>query len=97
MLPSFGIRIEVQKKCAFSDQLVATIARERNEAIIYFQNRPVGDAADHESVRAGFERLCKSFLALAQGFVGPLARGDITTRSPSADNSPIFNNPIQIV
>ena len=66
------IRIESDLKGAFSDDFIASITGQCNEAIVDFKNDGVLNPADDQAIRTRLERLGKSLLAFAQRRLGQL-------------------------
>jgi hypothetical protein len=60
-----------------SDDFIASIAGQGNEAIVDFQNDGILNPADDQAIRTRLERLCKALLALAQRRLGQLPFGDV--------------------
>src|SRR5262245_37137622 len=83
------IRIESELKSTFSDDFIARITAQCNEAVVDFKKDGVLNPADDQDLRTRLERLCKSLLALAQRRLGQLPFGDVDEGDDGQDHTSV--------
>src|SRR5262245_20424712 len=81
------IRIESELKSALSDDFIARITGQCNEAVVDFEKDGVLNPADDQAIRTRLERLYKSLLALAQRRLGQLPFGDVNEGDDGQDHA----------
>ncbi len=81
-----GIHPYVKRLRGPADHLVARVARRFDEALIDVEVDVVRQPGDADGIDRGLERGPVALLALGQGILGPLARGDVLVQADDADD-----------